>query len=85
MLHVETNCQHPRQATLYLFSQRFFLIRVVSVAEQLGCCQLLRLVLDDMDSAEGYHTTEEGGVLYSIFKFRIRSTSRSEGVEEMWR
>ena len=63
MLNVKTNHQHARQSALNLPLQGFILIRIVAVAKHAGRLQFLLLILNDVDSAESYHTTEERGVL----------------------
>ena len=61
MLDVKADGQHTRQTAFNLFLQGFILIRIVAVAKHSGHFQLLMLVLDDIDSAESNHTTEERG------------------------
>ena len=76
MLDIEADGLHTRQTAFNLFLQGFILIRIVAVAEHSGCFQLLvvpshdiinivgpSLILDDVDSAESNHATEEGGDL----------------------
>ena len=63
MLDVKADGQHSRKTTFNLFLKGFILIRIVAVAKHSGHFQLLMLVLDDIDSAESNHTTEERGVL----------------------
>ena len=63
MLDVKADGQHTRQTAFNLFLQGFVLIRIVTVAKHSGHFQLLMLILDNMDSAESNHATEEGGDL----------------------
>ena len=76
MLDVKADGQHSGKTAFNLFLQGFVLIRIVAVAEHSGCFQLLMvpshdiinimgpsLILDDVDSAESNHATEEGGEL----------------------
>ena len=63
MLDIEADGQHTRQPAFNLFLQGFVLIWIVTVAKHSGCFQLLILVLDDVDSTESNHATEEGGDL----------------------
>jgi len=68
MLDVKADGQHARKPIFNLFLQGFVLIRIVAVAEHSGCFQLLVFVLDDVDSAESNHATEEGGEQKFIFE-----------------
>jgi len=76
MLDVKADGQHTRQTAFNLFLQGFIMIRIVAVAKHSGHFQLLMvpshdiinivgpsLILDDVDSAESNHATEEGGEL----------------------
>ena len=79
MLDVKTDGQHTRQAALYLFLQGFVLVRIVTVAKHSGHFQLLMLIFNDVDSAESYHTTEEGGVLLRLNIILLDDTERCLG------
>ena len=63
VLDVKADGQHTRQSAFNLFLQGFLLIRIVTVAKHTCHFQLLMLVLNDADSAESNHATEEGGDL----------------------
>ena len=79
MLDVKADGQHTRQTAFNLFLQGFVLIWIVAVAEHSGHFQLLMvpsrdiinivgpsLILDDADSAESNHATEESCVLLRL-------------------
>ena len=66
MLDVETNHQHTGEATLKLFFQTFIVVRIITIAEHIGCCQLFLFIADNVDSAECYYTAKEGGVLLRL-------------------
>ena len=76
MLDVKADGQHTRQTAFNLFLQSFVLIRIVAVAEHSGHFQLLVLVLDNADSAESNHATEEGGVLLRLNIILLDDTER---------
>jgi len=76
MLDVKADGQHTRQAAFNLFLQGIVLIRIVTVAEHSGCFQLLVFVLDDVDSTESNHATEEGGVLLRLNIILLDDTER---------
>ena len=76
MLDVKADGQHARKPIFNLFLQGFIMIRIVAVAKHSGHFQLLvvpshdiinivgpSLILDDVDSAESNHATEESCVL----------------------
>ena len=76
MLDVKADDQYSGKTAFNLFLQSFVMIRIVTVADHSGCFQLLMvpyhdiiiivgpsLILDDVDSAESNHATEEGGDL----------------------
>ena len=66
MLDVETNHQQTGEATLKLFFQTFIVVRIITIAEHIGCCQLFLFIADNVDSAECYYTAKEGGVLLRL-------------------
>ena len=79
MLDVKADGQHARKPIFNLFLQGFIMIRIVAVAEHSGHFQLLMvpshdiinivgpsLILDDVDSAESNHATEESGILLRL-------------------
>ena len=89
MLDVKADGQHTRQTAFNFFLQGFVLIRIVAVAEHSGHFQLLMvpsrdiinivgpsLILDDVDSAESNHATEEGGVLLRLNIILLDDTER---------
>ena len=51
MLNVETDSQHTTEAVLQFLLQGFFLIRIVTVAEDFGDGWFLFLILHDVNSA----------------------------------
>ena len=53
MFDVKAYHQHTGKTTLDFLMQALIVIRVVAVAKQAGCFQLLMFILDDMDSAKG--------------------------------
>ena len=78
MLDVKADGQHTRQTAFNLFLQGFVLIRIVAVAEHSGHFQLLMLVLDDADSTESNHATEEGGNIQGWSPLDLWSLARQE-------
>ena len=76
MLDVKADGQHTRQTAFNLFLQGFILIRIVAVAEHSGCFQLFVFVLDDVDSTESNHATEEGGLLLRLNIILLDDTER---------
>ena len=76
MLDVKADGQHARKPIFNLFLQGFIMIRIVAVAKHSGHFQLLMLVLDDVDSAESNHATEESCVLLRLNIILLDDTER---------
>ena len=76
MFDVETNHQHTGKALLQFLLQRFVIIRIVTVAEHSCHFQFRLLILDDVDSAESYHTAEERSVLLRLYIILFDDTER---------
>ena len=77
MLDVKADGQHARKPIFNLFLQGFIMIRIVAVAKHSGHFQLLMLVLDDVDSAESNHATEESCVLFRLNIILLNDTERA--------
>ena len=78
MFDVETNHQHTGKALLQFLLQRFVIIRIVTVAEHSCHFQFRLLILDDVDSAESYHTAEERSDLQGWKPLDLWSLARQE-------
>ena len=89
MLDVKADGQHARKPIFNLFLQGFIMIRIVAVAKHSGHFQLLMvpsldiinivgpsLILDDVDSAESNHATEESCVLLRLNIILLNDTER---------
>ena len=77
MLNVETNHQHTGKAAFYFLLQAFIIVRIVAVAQHAGHCQLLRFILNDVDSAKSNHAAEEGRVFLWLNIILVDDTERS--------
>ena len=76
MLYVETDHQHTGKAALYLLFQAIIIIRIVTVAQHTGHFQLFCFILDDVDSAEGYHASEESSIFRGLNIILVDDTER---------
>ena len=76
VLDVEANHQHTGETALQLLLQALIIVRMVAVAKHTGSFQLLLFILDDVDSAEGYHATEESGILLRLYIILLDNTER---------